>query len=96
MQAKTAEEALEHEYFLDLAIQSLRPSFQIVVDLDAAAEEIEYRWHLASSIARHSQGFLEGKITGSDFLDLVETTGIEIDLYAQEVERNLEDIGFFS
>jgi len=94
MQQETAEEALEHEHFVNLAIQSLRSNFQIVVDLDAAAEEIEYRWHLASSIARQSQAFLEGKITGSDFLDLVETTGIDINQYSEEIEDNLEEIGF--
>lgn len=94
MQRKTVEEALEHEHYVDRAIQSLRSSFQIVVDLDAAAEEIEYRWRLATSVTRYSQSFLEGEITGSDFLDLVETTGIEIDRYAQEIEENLEDIGF--
>lgn len=93
---KTAEEVLEHERFVDTAIQSLRSSFQIVVDFDAAVEEIECRWHLATSIARHSQLFLEGKITGSDFLDLAETTGINIDQYAQEVEENLEELGFLS
>jgi anthranilate phosphoribosyltransferase len=38
--------------------------------------------------------FLEGQISGSDFLDLAETTGINIDLYSEEVEENLEEIGF--
>lgn len=96
MAPKTGEEALEDEYFVGRAIQSLRSSFQIVVDFDAAAEEIECRWHLATSIARHSQLFLEGKISGSDFLDLAETTEINIDQYAQEIEENLENIGFLS
>ena len=68
---------------------------QIIVDLDAAAaEEIEYRWNLAHKISKHSKLFLEGKISGGDFLDLAETTGIDIDQYSEEVEENLEEVGF--
>jgi hypothetical protein len=76
------------------AISKIRSSLQIVIDLEAAVEEIEYRWMLASQIANHSKLFLEGKISGSDFLDLAESTEIDIDQYADEVEENLEQIGF--
>jgi hypothetical protein len=76
-------------------IERIRSSFQIIIDSDAAAEEIEYRWNLAHKISQHSKLFLEGKISGSDFLDLAETTEIDIDQYADEVEENLELIGFF-
>jgi hypothetical protein len=75
-------------------IDSIKSSLQIIVDLDAAEEEIDYRWNLARKISQHSKLFLEGKISGGDFLDLAETTGIDIDEYSQEVEENLEDIGF--
>ena len=75
-------------------INRIRSSLQIVVDLDAAQEEIEYRWHLAHKISQHSKWFLEGKISGGDFLDLVESTEIDIDQYSEEVEENLEEIGF--
>jgi hypothetical protein len=75
-------------------ISRIRSSLQIIVDPDAAAEEIEYRWYLAHKISQHSKLFLEGIISGSDFLDLAETTGIDIDQYSEEVEENLEEIGF--
>lgn len=78
----------------DQAILLLRSSLQIVIDFDAALEEIENRWYLATKIAQSSKLFLEGKISGSDFLNLAEQTGIDIDRYAEEVEQNLEDIGF--
>jgi hypothetical protein len=77
------------------SVNRLRSSLQIVIDLDAAREEIEYRWNIATKISNHSKLFLEGQITGGDFLDLAETTGIDIDQYATEIEENLEDIGFF-
>jgi hypothetical protein len=76
------------------AIAKIRSSLQIVIDFDAAAEEIDYRWMLASKIANHSKLFLEGKISGGDFLDLAESTGIDMDRYADEVEENLIEIGF--
>ncbi len=75
-------------------IHRVRSSLQIIIDLDAAEEEINHRWNLAHKISQHSRLFLEGKITGSDFLDLAETTGIDIDQYSEEVEENLEEIGF--
>lgn len=77
------------------AIGQLRSALQIVIDLDSSREEIEYRWNLAHKISEHSKLFLEGKISGTDFLDLVETTELDIDQYADEVEENLEEIGFF-
>jgi hypothetical protein len=76
------------------AIEQIRSSLQITIDSDATPEEIEYRWNLACKISQHSKLFLEGKISGSDFLDLAETTEIDIDQYAAEVEENLEVIGF--
>ena len=76
------------------AISRIRSSLQIVIDPDAAEDEIHYRWNLARKINQHSQLFLEGKISGGDFLDLAETTEIDIDGYAEEVEENLEEIGF--
>ena len=78
------------------AINQIRSALQIVVDLDSSREEIEYRWNLAHKIGQHSKLFLEGRISGRDFLDLAETTEIDIDQYANEVEDNLEQIGFFS
>jgi len=75
-------------------IDCIKSSLQIIVDLDAAEEEIEYRWNLGHKISQHSKWFLEGKISGGDFLDLVETTGIDIDQYGEEIEDNLEEIGF--
>ena len=75
-------------------INRIRSSLQIIVDLDATEEEIDYRWRLAHKISQHSKLFLEGKISGGDFLDLAETTGIDIDQYSEEVEDNLEKIGF--
>jgi len=75
-------------------IDSIKSSLQIIVDLDAAEEEIDYRWNLAHKISRHSKLFLEGKISGAEFLDLAETTGINIDEYSEEIEDNLEEIGF--
>lgn len=87
-------EAIECQAIADEAIHELRSSLQIVIDFDAAIEEIEKRWYLATVIGQHSKLFLEGKISGSDFLDLAEQTGINIDKYADEVEENLEDIGF--
>jgi len=80
---------------VDEAIAKIRSSLQIVVDLDASSsEEIEYRWNLSRQIASHSKLFLEGKISGGDFLDLAETTEIDMDLYVGEIEENLEEIGF--
>jgi hypothetical protein len=76
------------------AISRVRSSLQIIVDLDATEEEINYRWKLAHKISQHSRLFLEGKISGGDFLDLAETTEIDIDQYSEEVEENLEAIGF--
>ncbi len=76
------------------AISRIRSALQIVIDLDSSREEIEYRWHLAHKINQHSKLFLEGKISGGDFLDLAETTELDIDQYADEVEENLEEIGF--
>jgi hypothetical protein len=76
------------------ALSRVRSSLQIVIDLDDSKEEIERRWHLAKKISQHSKLFLEGKISGGDFLDLAETTEIDIDQYADEVEENLEEIGF--
>jgi hypothetical protein len=75
-------------------IDNIKSNLQIIVDLDAAEEEIEYRWNLAHKISQHSRWFLEGKISGGDFLDLAETTGINIDEYSEEIEDNLEEIGF--
>jgi hypothetical protein len=75
-------------------IKRVRSSLQIIVDFDSAEEEIEYRWKLAHKISQHSKLFLEGKISGGDFLDLAESTGIDIDQYSEEVEDNLEEIGF--
>jgi len=75
-------------------VRRISSSLQIIVDLDAAEEEINYRFHLARLINKHSKLFLEGHISGSEFLDLAETTGINIDLYSEEVEENLEEIGF--
>jgi hypothetical protein len=83
-----------HEAAVTTGIHQIRSALQIVVDLDAAAEEIEERWHLACSISQHSKLFLEGKISGEDFFDLAEMAGIDIDQYANEVETNLEEIGF--
>jgi hypothetical protein len=71
-------------------IELIRSSLQITIDSDATAEEIDYRWNLARKISQHSRLFLEGKISGGDFLDLAETTEIDIDQYADEVEENLE------
>jgi hypothetical protein len=72
----------------------IKSSLQIIVDLDAAEEEIDYRWNLAHKISQYSKLFLEGKISGGDFLDLAETTEIDIDQYSHEVEENLEEVGF--
>ena len=83
-----------HEAAVDTGIHQIRSALQIVVDLEAAAEEIEERWHLACAISQHSKLFLEGTISGEDFLDLAEMAGIGIDQYADEVEENLEEIGF--
>ncbi len=77
------------------AINRIKSALQIVIDLDSPMEEIEYRWNLAHKISQHSKLFLEGHITGGDFLDLAETTEIDIDKYADEVEENLEKIGLF-
>lgn len=77
------------------AINRIKSALQIVVDLDSSKEEIEYRWNLANKISQHSKSFLEGRISGGDFLDLAETTEIDIDKYADEVEENLEEIGLF-
>ena len=77
------------------AIGQIRSALQIVIDLDSSRDEIEYRWNLAHQISQHSKLFLEGKISGGDFLDLAETTEIDIDQYADEVEENLEEIGLF-
>jgi hypothetical protein len=79
---------------MDIAIRRVSSALQIVVDLDAATEEIQWRFNLARKINQHSKLFLEGRISGSDFLDLAETTEIDIDQYANEVEENLEEIGF--
>jgi hypothetical protein len=68
------------------AISRIRSSLQIIVDLDEAKEEIEYRWNLAHKISNHSQLFLEVKISLADFLDLDESTEIEIDQYSAEIE----------
>lgn len=77
------------------AINQIKSAIQIIVDFDAPQEEIEYRWNLAKKISQHSKLFLEGRISGGDFLDLAETTEIDIDQYADEVEENLEEIGLF-
>jgi len=77
------------------AIGRIKSALQIVIDLDASEDEIEYRWNLAKKISEHSKLFLEGRISGGGFLDLAETTEIDIDQYANEVEENLEEIGFF-
>ncbi|NQE37536.1 hypothetical protein [Microcoleus asticus] len=77
------------------AIGRIKSALQIVVDLDSSQEEIEYRWNLSKQISQHSKLFLEGRISGGDFLDLAETTEIDIDQYADEVEENLEKIGLF-
>jgi len=85
------------ETAVSTGIHQIRSALQIVVDLDAAAEEIEERWRLACAISQHSKLFLEGKISGEDFFDLAEMTGmtgIAIDQYVDEVEENLEEIGF--
>jgi hypothetical protein len=76
------------------AISRIRSALQIVIDPDAATEEIQWRWNLARKINQHSKLFLEGRISGGDFLDLAETTEIDIDQYADEIEQNLEEIGF--
>jgi hypothetical protein len=78
------------------AINQIRSALQIVIDLDSAKDEIQYRWNLAKKISQHSKLFLEGRISGGDFLDLAETTEIDIDQYAEEVEENLEEIGFLN
>jgi len=83
-----------HEAATATGIHKLRSALQIVVDLDLAQEEIEGCWQIACAISQHSKLFLEGKISGGDFLDLAETTGVLIDQYADEVEQNLEEIGF--
>ena len=75
------------------AINQIKSAMQITVDLDDSQDEIEYRWNLAKKISEHSKLFLEGTISGGDFLDLAETTGIDIDQYANEIEENLEEIG---
>ena len=77
------------------AINRIKSALQIVIDLDSSKEEIEYRWNLANKISQHSKLFLEGRISGGDFLDLAETTEIDIDQYADEIEENLEEIGLF-
>jgi len=77
------------------AVNRIKAALQIVIDLDSSREEIEYRWSLARKISQHSKLFLEGQISGGDFLDLAETTEINIDQYADEVEENLEEIGLF-
>ncbi|MEG4634718.1 hypothetical protein QUB56_35100 [Microcoleus sp. AR_TQ3_B6] len=95
MDILASRQAIEaHEVAVDTAIHQIRSVLQIVVDLEAAAEEIEERWHLACSISQHSKLFLEGTISGEDFFDLAEMAGINIDQYADEVEQNLEEIGF--
>jgi len=81
---------------ISTAINQIRSALQIVIDLDAANDEIEYRWNLAKKISQHSKLFLEGRISGGDFLDLAESTEIDIDQYAEEVEENLEEIGFLN
>ncbi|MEG4027568.1 MULTISPECIES: hypothetical protein [unclassified Microcoleus] len=75
------------------AINKIKSALQIVINLDDSIEEIEYRWNLAKQISQHSKLFLEGRISGGDFLDLAEATEIDIDQYADEVEENLEEIG---
>jgi hypothetical protein len=70
------------------AVNRIRSSLQIIVDLDEAKEEIEYRCNLAHKISNHSKLFLEVKISLADFLDLAEST--EIDQYSAEIEENLE------
>lgn len=77
------------------AIDQIKSALQIVIDFDVSQDEIEYRWNLAKQISRHSKLFLEGRISGGDFLDLAETTEINIDQYADEIEENLEGIGLF-
>jgi hypothetical protein len=81
---------------ISTAINQIRSALQIVIDLDSAKDEIEYRWNLAKKISQHSKLFLEGRISGGDFLDLAESTEIDIDQYAEEVEENLEEIGFLN
>ena len=81
---------------ISTAINQIRSALQIVIDLDSAKDEIQYRWNLAKKISQHSKLFLEGRISGGDFLDLAETTEIDIDQYAEEVEENLEEIGFLN
>lgn len=76
-------------------VNQIKSGLQITIDLDAPQEEIEYRWNLAKKISQHSKLFLEGRISGGDFLDLAETTEIDIDQYADEIEENLEEIGLF-
>ena len=76
-------------------INRIKSALQIVIDLDSSKEEIEYRWNLANKISQHSKLFLEGRVSGGDFLDLAETTEIDIDQYADEIEENLEEIGLF-
>jgi sorbitol-specific phosphotransferase system component IIA len=83
-----------HEAFTTEGIHQIRSALQIVVDLELAEQEIEERWQMACAISQHSKLFLEGKISAGDFFDLAETTGIIIDQYADEVEQNLEEIGF--
>jgi hypothetical protein len=68
------------------AISRIRSSLQIIVDLDEAKEEIEYRWNLAHKISNPSKLFLEVKISMADFLDLAESTEIDIDQYSAEIE----------
>jgi hypothetical protein len=68
------------------AISRIRSTLQIIVDLDEAKEEIEYRWNLAHKISNHSQLFLEVKISLADFLDLAESTEIDLDQYSAEIE----------
>lgn len=87
-------EAVDLPNVADTAICNIRSKLQIVIDLDAAQEEIDERWYLAAAICQHSKLFLEGKISGGDFLDLAEMSGIAIDQYADELEQNLEEIGF--
>lgn len=78
----------------ELALRTVSSCLSIVVDLDAAAEEVAWRWELSKQIAKHSKLFLEGKISGGDLLDLVEAEGLDIDQYVEEVEDNLEAVGF--
>ena len=77
------------------AVNKIRSSLQIVINLEAATEEIEQRSILSAKIANHSKLFLEGKISGGEFLDLAESTEIDIDRYVDEIETNLSEIGFF-